>query len=314
MTFALTGSIAASENVPMGFRSGGKVIGVAVDIGDRVEAGQLLAQVDAAQAEAAERAANAQLAAAEAGLRQAQQARDRADGLAQRGAGTRAELDAADEALISARSLRDQADAALAKARQAVRDTRLVAPVAGIVTGRMAEPGQVVAAAQTVVSIARDGLREAVFHAPDTPDLEGFLGRSVPLRSFDVPPVEARATVTEISPLADPDSGTVEVRARIGDGPAALGLGTAVASEVALPQGTAVSLPWSAVVTQGAGPAVWVIDPATMAVQLTPVTVAFYTSSTVEVARGIADGAMVVTEGANLLFPGRIVRLTGESP
>ncbi len=313
MTFALTGAVEASETVPTGFRSGGRVIEVPVDVGERVEAGQLVAQVDAAQAAAAERSATAQLTAAEAGLRQAQQARDRAAGLTERGAGTRADLDAADEALISARSLRDQAEAALAKARQAVRDTRLVAPVAGIVTERMAEPGQVVGPAQTVVTIARDGLREVVFHAPDTPDLDGFLGQSVPLRSFDIPPVAAQATVTEISPLANPDTGTVEVRARMDDGPAALGLGTAVASEVALLQGTTVSLPWSALATQGDDPAVWVIDPATMAVQLTRVTVTFYTSATVEVATGVADGDMVVTDGANLLFPGRVVQLAGDA-
>ena len=138
-----------------------------VEVGDEVAAGDLLARVDPTQPRAALVAAEAQTAAAEATLTQARQARERAAGLTARGAATQAALDAATQALLTAQSTLEQAQAQKAKAEQTMRDTEIHAPVAGIVTARDAEPGQVIGAAQTVLTLARAGQRLAVFHLPD---------------------------------------------------------------------------------------------------------------------------------------------------
>ncbi|MDK3020159.1 efflux RND transporter periplasmic adaptor subunit [Pseudodonghicola flavimaris] len=312
VTFELSGTIEATENIPVSFRNGGRVIGIEVQVGDHVTEGQILARVDPTQTEAAARAAEAQLAAAEASLKQAQLAHDRAKGLAERGAGTRADLDQAIQALLAATSSRDQARAALAKARQAVADTIIHASASGIVTERTAEPGQVVSAAQAVLTIARDGLREAVFHAPDLPELDGLIGHDLVLRTLDGPEQRFPATVSDISPLADEDSGTVEVKARLLQEDLQPGLGAAVSSIFELSDAETISLPWTALATLDNKPAVWVVDPDTHTVHLTPVEVQSYTSATIELSGGIADGTIVAASGSHLLYPDRLVAPAGD--
>lgn len=310
--FEFSGSVEAAESVPVGFRNGGRIVAMRADVGDAVAQDQVLAELDPAQARAAEQAARAQASAAEALLDQAEQARMRAAELAQRGAGTQAALDAATESALAARSSLDQARAQLAKATQAVDDCTLRAPVAGIVTARSGEPGQIVAAAAPVLTLARDGAREAVFHVPDVADLDAFMGRKVTLRLIGTEAPPFRATVTEIAPLTLTATGTVRVKARI-DG-ASPGLGAAVVSSIDLPLGPAILLPWQALMSAEGGPAVWTIDAQTHAVALTPVVVSRYTDTGFEVVSGLSEGAQVVTAGAHLLYPGRVVAAVEGAP
>lgn len=305
--FELSGTIAPAEAVPMGFRSGGRIVSLSVRVGDRVAAGQVLAELDPTQAAAALRAARAQDGAAQAMLTQAEQARERLAELTARGAATQAALDAATEAALSARSAHDQAQAQLAKAAQALEDCTLRATAAGIVTARAAEPGQIVGAAQTVLTIARDGAREAVFYVPDFPALDRFLQREVVLRPVEGEGTTFTATVTEIAPLVAGETGSVRVTAQLHPTTPEPGLGTAVVSMVDVPYGTAMELPWTALVRHKGSPAVWRIDPDSKRADLAPVRVLRYTDHGVEIAEGLAEGAQVVSSGAHLLYPGRAV-------
>ena len=67
----------------------------------------MIARIDATQAEAALSGARATVVAARVSLLQAEQARDRAQNLIERGVGTRAQLDSAEEAFIAARASLD---------------------------------------------------------------------------------------------------------------------------------------------------------------------------------------------------------------
>jgi len=310
--FALSGSVEPAEAVPVGFRTGGRIVTMKVQVGDTVAAGQVLAEIDPTQAAAALHGALAQATATEALLTQAEQARSRAAELTERGAATQAALDAATEAALSARSSHDQALAQLTKARQERADCTLTAPAAGIVTARTAEPGQIIGAAQTVLTIARDGARQAVFYVPDFPELDKFQGHKVTLRPIDDPHQRFEAVVSEIAPLVAGATGTVRVKAELG--PEAPGLGTAVVSEVDLPHGSAMELPWQVLVRKGEGPAVWTVDPQSRRAILRPVRVLRYTDGGVEISEGIAEGARVVSRGAHLLYPGREVVETEAKP
>ena len=314
--FELSGSIEPAEAVPVGFRAGGRIVTLSVQVGDQVQAGQVLAELDPTQAAAALRGAKAQADAAAAMVTQAEQALARAAELTQRGAATQAALDAATEAALSARSAQDQAQAALAKARQTLADCTLTAPAAGIITARSAEPGQIVGAAQTVLTLARDGAREAVFYVPDFPALDRFRDRTVTLRPVEGTGAPLEAVVTQIAPLVAGDSGTVRVKGKLrDDGPGfGPGLGTAIVAVLDLPLGSAMALPWTALVTKAGGPAVWTIDPQTLRATLRPVRVSRYTDHGIDVAEGLSEGALVVARGAHLLYPGRAVRPTETTP
>lgn len=309
-----TGTLQAIEEFPVSFPQGGRVISVEVREGDHVAAGEELARVDPTQADAALRAAQAGLSSAEAALREAQQASDRAQELLSRGAGTRADVDTATRSLLAAQASRDQLQAQLSKARTTQGNTVLRAPRAGIVTARGAEPGQVVNPGQAVVSMAADGGLEAVFNAPDGVDLEAFLGDAVSLTPVDQPQITLPATISEVSPLVDATTGTVRVKARLSaTAPEGVVFGTAVVGRLALPGTPSIELPWTALTGLNGKPAVWTVDPASMAVAQVPVTVSDYGAASVQISAGLSDGALVVSDGSQQLFPGRIVAAVTEA-
>lgn len=306
--YELTGTIEARNPVPLSFRGGGRVTEVMVQVGDSVQAGAVLARVEATQARAALEAAEAQLAATDAGLTQARLAHERASDLLARGAGTRADLDRAEEALLGAQSAHDQAAAQLEKAHQGLADTEIIAPVAGIVTDRSAEPGQIAGPAQPVLTLAPDGEREVIFHGPGVAQVDGLLGRAILVRPLDLPGQELSATISEISPLADARTGTVIVRARLAPDDVDAALGEPVVASVTLDEVVFITLPAAALATTAGQPAIWEMDPESGAVSLREIEVGRFTSDTIEVSSGLPEGALVVTDGAHLLYPGRVVR------
>lgn len=304
----LSGTIVAANSVHLSFRQAGRVIRVLVDEGDRINQGQELARLDSVQQDQALRVAEAGLAAARAGLAQARQASERADALLARGVGTRAARDDALQRLSEADGATRRAESALEQARRALRETVLRAPQDAVVTARAMAPGQIVGAAQVVLSVAAlDGL-EAVFDAPDHPRLNGAMGSPVQLDAIDIDRPPMRGTVSEISPLVDPASGTVAVRVRIEDvdSDTAL-LGAAVRGRVNLAADSGIAVPWTAMMRDGDGPAVWRVDD-TGRVSLTPVTIGQFVNGLVFLSGGIAAGDVVVGAGSQLLYPGRHVR------
>lgn len=304
----LSGSIVATDTVQMSFRQAGRVLGVAVDKGDRVTQGQELARLDSVQQEQALRVAQAGLAAARAGLSQARQASDRAEALLARGVGTRAARDTALQALSEAQGTVERAASELDQAQRAVGDTILRAPEDAVVTARDMAPGQIVGVAQAVLTLATlDGL-EAVFNAPDHPRLVSAMGGSVRLDAIDIDRPWMQGTVTEISPLVDPATGTVTMRVSIDDVTADTALlGAAVRGHVEIAVDTGIAVPWTALMRAGDQPAVWRVDDDNR-VGLVPVTIGQFANDVVYLSDGITPGDVVVGAGSQLLYPGRQVQ------
>ncbi|SNR40818.1 efflux RND transporter periplasmic adaptor subunit [Paracoccus sediminis] len=310
----LSGSIAATDSVQLSFRQAGRVVRVSVDEGDRVTGGQELARLDSVQQDQALRVAEAGLAAARAGLSQARQASDRALALLERGVGTRAARDDALQSLSEAQGAAERAESTLDQARRAVRETILRAPEDAVVTGRDMAPGQIVGAAQAVLTIATlDGL-EAVFSAPDHPGLDTAMGAAVRLDTIDIDHPRMQGTVTEISPLVDPQTGTVTMRVGIEgvEGDTAL-LGAAVRGHVDIAADSGIAVPWTALMRVGDKPAVWRVDDGNR-VSLVPVTIGQFANDVVYLSDGIDAGDVVVGAGSQLLFPGRQVQAAGVTP
>lgn len=308
----LSGSIEPLDGLELGFRQGGRVTEVLVEEGDRVAAGQSLARLSAVQQDQALNVAQAGLQAARAAEEQARQAGERAAALLARGVGTRAAADQAEQALSQAQGALERAETAVDQARRAVEDTVLRAPEDAVVTAKSLAPGQVVAAAQPVLSLATLSGLEAVFQAADDPLLRDLPGREVTLETLDVIRPEMTGTVTEVAPLVDPATGTVTVRAqieRLEDETALLGASVRGHLKLAVDQGVVV--PWTALMRQGDGAAVWTVaDDGSVA--LTPITIGYFGDGTIYVSEGLADGQRVVGDGSQLLYPGRRVQAAEE--
>ena len=114
-------------------------------------------------------------------------------------------------------------------------------------------------------------------------------------------------TVSEVAPLVNPETGSVEVRVTIDDAVTDTALlGAAVRGEIRVPAGSGMQVPWTALTANGAGPAVWVVaDDDT--VSIAPVAIERFEDGVVLLESGLQPGQRVVGAGSQMLFPGRLV-------
>ncbi len=306
---SLTGEIAARQMLMASFPASGRIVAMSVSRGDHVTAGTELARIDSVQQEQALRSAEAALVTAQATAAKARDDADRQDGLLEQGATTRSARDAAADTLRAAEAGVAQAQADLDRARKALADTVLTAPSEATVTDKMAEVGQVVGAAQPVLSLAIGDRYDAIFQVPEV--LLTVLPPAPPqvmLFPVDRPDEAVAGTPRMISPLVDPHTGTVKVTVAMSSLPGGLRFGDAIVGTVEEADAPRVILPWSAITADAQGPAVWVVDPATHAVSLRRVQILRYETGRVVLSGGLEDGEEVVGLGSSLLYPGRIVR------
>ena len=305
----LTGEIKAQIQSDLSFRVSGRVIERNVDVGDRVAPEQALAQLDPQEQEANVRAAEANVQAAEAQLRQVTSTFERQKTLLAQGFTTRRDYDQAEQTFRTAQGSLDAARAQLETARQQLSYTTLRAGLSGIITLRNVEVGQVVQAAQTVLSVARDGPRDAVFSVHESLFGVERADNTVDIVLLSDSRIKASGKVREVSPTVDPATGTVRVKVGIDQTPPAMTLGAAVTGSGRFKPRKLVVLPWSALSSQDGKPAVWIVEAQTSAVSLRPVVVDGYRTGVVVIRDGLKPGEIVVTAGGQLLRPNQKVAL-----
>jgi membrane fusion protein, multidrug efflux system len=303
----LTGEVQARFSANLSFRVTGRVLERFVDVGAHVNAGDVLARLDPTEQQADFGAATAAEAAAESQLRVAQANFDRQKALLANRFTTQVAFDQAQEALRSAESTLEAAQAQLGTAKDALSYTELRASAAGVITTRSLEVGQVVQAAQPVFTLAQDGERDAVFDVYESIFFGDFNPDQISLALVSDPSVTATGYVREVSPTVDPKSLTVRVKVTIQNPPAAMPLGSAVAGTARTKPVLQITVPWTALMSLGLKPAVWIVDPATKTVSLKTVDIGSYEAGTVLIEGGLEPGEHVVVEGAKLLSSGQPV-------
>jgi RND family efflux transporter MFP subunit len=307
----LNGHIEALDEAALGFRLSGRMIERKVRVGDRVEAGQVLARLEALNEMNALRAAKAELAATQAKLVQVSNHFDRQQTLLAQGWTTRANFDQAKRELRTAEAQVEAVEAGLKTAHDQVDFTELKADAEGVVTAVGAEPGEVVQAGQMIIRLARQGGRDAVFDVP------AQVLRTVPSDSVvnvqlaSDPTVTAVGHVRQVSPQADPVTRTFQVKVGLSHPPQDMLLGAPVTGTVQMDALPLIEIPASALTKSDGHPAVWVVDPNTMTISARNVEILRFDPATVTVSQGLDEGDVVVTAGVQALHPGQKVRLLG---
>lgn len=304
----LSGEIQAEKNVGLAFRIGGRVAERPVNVGDNVKAGQLIARLAPTIEANALAAAKAALEAARGQVNTARSTFARQERLMAQGFTTRPRFDEALKAQETAQAQFENAEAQVELAQDRLGFTELRAGVAGVVTARNVEPGEVVQPGQVVVQLARDDGRDAVFAVPARL-LETRGGDPiVRVALADAPGVTATGSIREVSPQADPVTRTFQVRVGLQDPPEAMRLGSTVVGTVELTSDAIVSIPASALTQQGLSPAVWVVDPKTSTVSLRDVDVLRFDPGAVILSQGLEPGEIIVSGGIQALHIGQRVR------
>jgi RND family efflux transporter MFP subunit len=308
-TAVFAGEVKPRHEADLGFRIGGKLVERHVDVGARVKKGQALARLDPADVGLQAEAATAQVAATETEYKFAQAEYDRYQNLFREKFISASALDAKRNALDANRAKYEQAKANLAVSRNQASYAMLVASEDGVVTSVAAEPGQVVAAGQAVVRIAREEEREVAISVPE--NRIGELARAQRLVAvlWAMPGKTYEARVREVSPAVDPATRTFAARVTIVDPDPAVQWGMTASIALAAPgNAQAALLPLTSIYQKDGKPAVWRYDPANGQVTLVPVTIGQYREDGVLVTAGVAQGDWIVAAGVNKLVPGQVVR------
>ncbi|HLP08623.1 MAG TPA: efflux RND transporter periplasmic adaptor subunit [Opitutaceae bacterium] len=163
---AWNGSVRSPDRATLAFAVGGRLTKTLVEIGDRVEAGSVLAELDPEPFALELAQAEAQALAASPAFEEATRRLQAEEQLRASGATSRADFDAAASAFAAARSHKQAAEAALGLARRQQRESRLLAPCAGRIAQRLLPNATVLAAGTPVLEFDSEGPAEVVLSLP----------------------------------------------------------------------------------------------------------------------------------------------------
>jgi RND family efflux transporter MFP subunit len=312
-TSVYSGEIRARREADLGFRLPGKIVSRSVDMGASVKRGQVLARIDPTDTQMNADAARAATAAAKTDFQFASAEADRYKSLFEKGFVSRTVLDQKTAALDSARARLDQAEAQANVSHNQIGYTTLVADQDGVITAVLAEAGQVVAAGQPVVRLARPEEKEVLISIPESRLAQTRQATFVAIRLWADPSKVYQGRVRELAPSADPVTRSFAARISIPTADSAVALGMtanvvfANASGAEQSADSTVLIPLTALSRQGDQPAVWVISSAGQAA-LRPIQVKQYREDGIVVSQGLTPGEIIAVAGVHKLVPGQTVR------
>ncbi|MET3667226.1 efflux RND transporter periplasmic adaptor subunit [Caulobacter sp. 1776] len=306
-----TGVVSARVESQLGFRVAGKIVERLVDTGQTVRRGQPLMRIDATDYVLAQAAQDQAVAAARARAVQTEADEARYRDLVAAGAVSGSTYDQIKAAALAAKAQLQAAEAQARVSRNAAGYAVLIADADGVVVQTLGEPGQVVAAGQTVVRLAHAGPREATIALPET--LRPTVGSAATAWVFGKD-AASPARLRQISDAADPASRTFEARYVLDGVLAGAPLGATVT--ISLPdaltgasKAAGRAIPLAAVYDAGKGPGVWIVDPKTSTVSWRAVRLTAVDDETATVSQGLAAGERFVALGAHMLHQGQRVSL-----
>jgi RND family efflux transporter MFP subunit len=307
---AFTGVVTARVQSDLGFRVPGKVTKRFVDAGQIVRAGQPLMRIDVTDYAHAITTQTQNVEAAKAKAAQAAADEVRYRGLVSTGAVSASTYDQIKAAADAAQAQLAAVEAQAQVAKDEGDYSLLVADADGTVMQTLAEPGQVVAAGQTVIKLAHAGPREAAVNLPETirPALGSTARATVYGKTESV-----EATLRQLSDAADPATRTFEARYVLRGADARTPLGATVTIQLPNQGNTGpLQVPIAAITDRGKGPGVWLFNQKSSTVSFRPVKVLRIGAEDVTISDGVKPGDQIVALGAHLLSDGQQVRVADE--
>ena len=314
-TMEVVGTVRARTSAVVSARIPGTVSLLKVREGDRVRKGQLLAQLDAQENQAAAAGAAAGAEEAKRGLDEALSRKrlsdttfDRYQKLFNEQAVTRQEFDVKQTERDLATQAVARAEARVRQAREGSRSasaiaayTRVIAPISGIITSKQADLGATVFPAQPLMTIEDDGDYQLELSLPESIVLTVKPGTAVQV-TLDALNTNFSTRIAEIVPSADPASRTFIAKITLGQ----KGLKSGMFGRGVISLGTSVNgmlLPKKAVVERGALTSVWVVDKDAIA-HMRLVKTGKTVGDKMEILSGLSDGERVVVGGAEKVSEG----------
>src|ERR1700756_4339633 len=306
------GTVQPRYETNLGFRVLGRLIARPFYVGDLVAEGQTVAAIDPTTLELAVRSARADLSKAQAALENASATEERKRILIKSDATTKQTLDDAEQVRAGAQASVARAQANLTKAIEQLGYAQVKADFAGVVTAVGAEVGQVVSPGQTIVTVARPDVREAVIDIGEDFPVPLTVGLRFTISLQLLPAIQLQAQIREVAPQADQVTRMRRVRIALNDPPESFRLGSTIMAKLVNSESSVLEVPASAVLKEGAETFVWMIDSRTSTVSLHKVDLSD-AEGAMRVMAGLTPGARIVTAGIHSLKPGQHVRIEQDS-
>lgn len=290
------GTVLANETVDLQAEVDGRVTAIHFEEGQRVEAGQLLVEMDPTEIEARQ-------SEAEANARWAQSKWDRVSGLLQQKTMSQQEADEAKAQL-------DMANARVVQTRKQLRDMKIVAPFAGVIGARQISPGQVISrmnpgrGLQTIATLSDIDPVKVEGNVP-----ERFLALAKPGAKYQLsiaafPNEKFEGELYFVAPQIDPVNRTVIVKAKVPNADLRLKPGMFASADLSLRvKDDAIVIPEAALMPQGENFAVIIVT-ADLVAEMRPVKPGVRLAGRAEILEGIKEGELVVAEGWQKTRPG----------
>ena len=325
-TVPITGRLVAKQRGTIASRIAGRIATVLVDVGDRVEKGQVLAEIEIdrfkleADLKSAEvNQARAKLNSAKATVELLKQELKRIEGLRRSAAFSQARYEDKRQEIVKARASVDENAAALRRARASrdmarldIKDARIRAPFAGVVINRNVSAGAFVGAGAAIATLLDDRTMEVEADIPS--DRLSGIAEGAELDVALSNGKSIKASIRAIVPDEDPLARTRAVRLmpQFGANSNAVPNQSVV---IQVPRGQrreVVTVAKDAIVSRQTGPVVYVFQQGRVRPAQVRIGEAF--GNKFEIRSGLRPGMKVVVRGNEMLRPGQNVRVARSGP
>lgn len=292
----------------LAFQVGGKIVKKNVEVGDKVEQGTVLMELDYRDIEQIVKNNEALVSSAESKYKLAEDNLKRYEQLYKNGFTSEAEHDNYVNLDSTAKDALEQANAQYTQSMNQLSYCKLQSDKSGVIESVDAEEGQVVAAGQKLVTLVQNSELEVEINVPENRIDQLKSAKEINVKLWALPDVKVKGTLREVSPVANDASRTYKVRISLIDPPSSVKIG--MSSNVSISDNNSYEKMWiplAAVYQKDSSPSVWIVKEDK--VVLKNITVEDLSSDQVTVTSGLSEGDVVVTAGVTKLREGQKVRI-----
>ena len=307
---SISGTLEPEREAVLRAQVSGSVLQTYADQGQAVNAGAVLARIDASVIQDAYTSARAGLVAARNAADVAAKDLARNQKLLAAGAIAERDIDQSRRASIAAQAALEDANSRLASAEKAYRSTTVTSPFSGVVSERPVSPGDVVQPGSALFTVVDPSSMRLEASVPAEQLASIRIGVPVNFTVSGYPGRQFVGRITRINPTADPTTRQVRIYVSIPNAGRALVGGLFANGRMSSATRMGLVVPASAVDVRGSAPTVMRVKQGKAERVQVQIGLSDQSSETIEVISGLVAGDTLLLGAAQGITPGTAVRVS----